>query len=1559
MAEAEAELLGGGGKKGGKRQKRGASAAEEASDEEDAFFTTLSLQGQLPKYAELLKFKSLSVGAKLWGAVTEVTPRELVVSLPHGLRGHVAYAEASDWLAEQSKKAAAAGEGAAAAGGKRKKGGATAAHELPALMDLFSIGQLVRCVVAALHDGGDEDAAAQQSNQQGAKKGGGARAGGKRRKRIDLSLHVAAVNEGLGPEALKEGFALPACVRSVEDHGYLLGLGIKGAPTAFLPRKAAPAGARLAPGSLVEVVVSAPAKAEAGAGRSGPVIVSGERDAVAGAAAREWEGLNIGSLLPGALVTARVRNVLGDGLLASFLTYFTATVDPFHLGWAGADWRKHFSPQQRLRARILYVDPSSKRVGLTLLPHLLACSLPENFPLLGQVFEAATVLRVDPGLGLLCTLPPPAEGGPPLAPGFAHISNLADERVEEVERRFRPTQRVRCRVIGFRPMDGLAALSLKPSVVDQHILSLADLRPGMPVSATVDRVEDHGLLCHVTSTIRAAVPLLHVSDVPSWKALRKFKEGQKVSGRDAMPGSRSHGVVTGVQDFGVFVSFYGGVAGLAHVSECGLPIGQKPGQAYEAGQAVKVHVLGVDAGKKGLRLSLVSKRKAVDAEAEAVAAAAGGGEAVEVSAPRAVGDALGGYQPGSVVHGVVTAVHMKEGGDKGAAEPAYFEVAVSGEQGEAAAAAGRLDAAHLADHPAAVAALRDAVRVGSRLGPLLVLQRLEGAKKLKLRRERQGSRKASLLAAAGAGRLPSEFGQVAESAALQGYVASVTSDAVFVRFLGGLTGRAGLAQLSDTFVSDPHLHFSEGQSVRAQVAQVDHACQRFSLTLKQSLCGPSAAADAGEYLCYLFADLAAAEQLAAASGQGDEAASEVDWDRLFAIGTVVEGSVHDVKEYGILCDLQPHPDVVGLAAPHQVPEGRALAAGDPVHAAVLDFNRKDGIVDLSLLPELVEAAAAAAVAAKPAHKKSKKAKAEAAAPASLSVGARIECRVQLAKEPEGYCVAAVQPAVGTAEEGAAPSPLLLGFLPIADFNVRQHQLQHRLAPGNIITATVSALPSAATGGRLVVHVPLTAPALKAAVRTAVNKPSQQGSKATQPKHALPTPGTVCSAKVTAVHALHADITLESGCRGRLHITQVVDPPASSSSHSSSAASPLTGLKEGQQLEAVAVLGKEVEGGFVWCAFSPTIRGRAFLPEAASSLKACGDPSSAFRPGQAVEARALHVEPSKRMLDVMLGASRPVEPAIGAVVLGRLATVAGTGVVVQLGARSRGRVALNDIHDAPVANALAGLQAGQYVRAAVVAPADERGVVALSLRPSQGGECAAHKDAQPTPASGSAQAPASASQLAAGQVVGGYVKAVGPAGVFVELSRGLEARIKLSQLADTFVEQPAEAFLAGCRVDARVLHVVRGHIKRVEKYGVFVELVPPHAGVSGLAHVSELADEFVKDVASLFSVGQAVSARVLNVDAAKGRLSLGLKPSYLEGASSDEECGGAAGASEDDFDAELAEASSGSEDKDMAEGEEGNEAEAAEEGDSDADLDLDAELAEAESDGGSGSSSDGE
>lgn len=95
------------------------------------------------------------------------------------------------------------------------------------------------------------------------------------------------------------------------------------------------------------------------------------------------------------------------------------------------------------------------------------------------------------------------------------------------------------------------------------------------------------------------------------------------------------------------------------------------------------------------------------------------------------------------------------------------------------------------------------------------------------------SRKASLVQAAKS--LPKKFDDLKETAVLPGFVANIMPTGVFVRFLGHLTGLAGLPQLADTFVSDPKRHFREGQSVRAQVVQVDAARQRFSVTLKMSL----------------------------------------------------------------------------------------------------------------------------------------------------------------------------------------------------------------------------------------------------------------------------------------------------------------------------------------------------------------------------------------------------------------------------------------------------------------------------------------------------------------------------------------------------------------------------------------------------------------------------------------------------------------------------------------------------------------------------------------------------
>lgn len=67
-------------------------------------------------------------------------------------------------------------------------------------------------------------------------------------------------------------------------------------------------------------------------------------------------------------------------------------------------------------------------------------------------------------------------------------------------------------------------------------------------------------------------------------------------------------------------------------------------------------------------------------------------------------------------------------------------------------------------------------------------------------------------------------------------------------------------------------------------------------------------------------------------------------------------------------------------------------------------------------------------------------------------------------------------------------------------------------------------------------------------------------------------------------------------------------------------------------------------------------------------------------------------------------------------------------------------------------------------------------------------------------------------------------------------------------------------------------VYNGTIKRIEKFGAFVEIIK---GTDGLVHVSELSDKYIKNVADEFSVGDKLEVKVTEVDD-RGRVNLSRK-----------------------------------------------------------------------------------
>ena len=72
-------------------------------------------------------------------------------------------------------------------------------------------------------------------------------------------------------------------------------------------------------------------------------------------------------------------------------------------------------------------------------------------------------------------------------------------------------------------------------------------------------------------------------------------------------------------------------------------------------------------------------------------------------------------------------------------------------------------------------------------------------------------------------------------------------------------------------------------------------------------------------------------------------------------------------------------------------------------------------------------------------------------------------------------------------------------------------------------------------------------------------------------------------------------------------------------------------------------------------------------------------------------------------------------------------------------------------------------------------------------------------------------------------------------------------------------------------------VIEGTISGITNFGAFVKF---HDGKVGLVHISEIADEYVKDVSSYLRENQTVKVKVVSVDE-KGKISLSIKKANEE------------------------------------------------------------------------------
>ncbi|CAN8259671.1 unnamed protein product [Cochlearia groenlandica] len=1441
--------------KGGKSKKRIPSDVDELGSLFEGGFT-----GKQPRYANKITVKNISPGMKLLGVVTEVNQKDIVISLPGGLRGLVRASEALDFTDFGSED-----------------------DDSELLQDIFSVGQLVPCIVLQLDDDKKET--------------------GKRK--IWLSMRLSLLHKGFSLDSFQPGMVVSANVKSIEDHGYILHFGLPSI-TGFISNDGNQV---LKTGQHIQGVVT-------NVDRERKIVrLSSDPESVAKCVTKDVNGMSFDLLIPGMMVNARVQTVLENGIFLGFLMYFTGTVDLFHLQnpMCNKSWKDEYNQTKMVNARILFIDPSTRAVGLTLNPHLVGNKAPPLHISSGCIFDEARVVRVDKS-GLLLELP----SKPASTPAYVSTYDVAEDEVKKLEKKFKEGSRIRVRILGLKQMEGLAIGTLKESAFEGPVFTHSDVKPGMVTKAKVISVDTFGAIVQFPGGLKAMCPLRHMSEFEVTKPRKKFKVGAELVFRvlgckskritvtykkslvksklpilgsyaDATEGLVTHGWVTKIEKHGCFVRFYNGVQGFVPRFELGLEPGIDPESVFHVGEVVKCRVTSAVHGSRKINLSFMINPTSVSED-----------DSIKL------GSILSGVIDSITPHAVIVRVKSK------------------------GVIKGTLSAEHLADHHDQAKLMMSLLKPGYALDKLLVID-IEG-NNLAL------SSKYSLIKLAE--ELPSEFGQLQPNSVVHGYVCNLIENGCFIRFLGRLTGFAPRSKAIDEPRADLSDSFFVGQSVRANIVDVNQEKSRVTLSLKQSSC---ASVDASFVQEYFLMD----EKIADLQSSGISE-RECNWLEKFSIGNLMKGTVQEQNDLGVVVKFDNINNVLGFIPQYHL-GGAVLEQGSVVNAVVLDTSRAERLVDLSLRPELINDSAKE-VSNSLSKKKRKRSNSK-----ELEVHQRVSAVVEIVKEQ--YLVLSIPEHSYT-----------IGYASISDYNTQKLPVK-QFSAGQRVVASIEALQNPLTSGRLLLLIDT----VSGVSETSHSKKAKNKSSCKV--------GSVVHAEITEIKPLELRVNFAQSCRGRIHITEVNDAstveepfakfrvgqsmsarvvakPGHTDSKRSQLweltvkpamlrdSSELNAIQVSEQLEFVA--GQRVSGyvykvdkEWVWLSISRNVTARIFVLDTACEAHELEKFEKRFPIGQAVSGYVLTFNKEKKTLRLVqrpllnihksmangggsktdkLESSIPSDDATlfiheGDILGGRISRILSGvgGLRVQIGPYVFGRVHFTEINDSWVSNPLDGFQEGHFVKCKVLEiSSSSKGTVQveLSLRASLDGMCSDHLSEA---SSNNAKRFERIEDLSPDVGIQGYVKNTMSKGCFIILSRTLEAKVLLSNLSDTFVKDPEKEFPVGKLVIGRVLNVeplskrievtlktvnaggqsksesydlkkfkvgemISGRIKRVEPYGLFIEI--DQTGMVGLCHKSQISDERIEDVQANYKAGESVTAKILKLDEEKRRISLGMKSSYF-------------------------------------------------------------------------------
>uniref|UniRef100_UPI0037E730AC protein RRP5 homolog n=1 Tax=Semicossyphus pulcher TaxID=241346 RepID=UPI0037E730AC len=1265
------------------------------------------------KCVEILHIKNVKEGMLMLGCVKEVADFEVTVSLPCGMQGFLSIKNICDSYAKLLSEQLDSAD----------------TEEICSLPHLFHTGMVVRCVVAKL------DVA----------KGGSLS--------IQLSINPKLLNKALTSSSLKAGMVLSGCVDSVEDHGYIIDIGISGTK-AFLPKKAVEDSQNNSDELKVGQYLTCQVEEVKNDGRV--VRLSVSPPTIAQASAESTQGWNLANLLPGLLVKATIKKVTKHGLLLDFLSSFSGHVDFLHME---PDQASSYTVGTEVQACVLYVEPSTRLVALSLRSYLVQPGIrvettPAGGDRIGEVVKECKMTRMHHMSGAVLELPDKT-----LA--FVHRNHLKEPNVPVNENRLMAMSEHTCRILDFSAMDQIHFASLRKSVIERRFYRYHDLQAGQVVEGTVSVLLNHGMVVHLSDHIKGLVPRTHLSDIILKNPEKKYTEGMKVKCRvlsvdaeskklyltrkkalvesslplflsysDARPGCVSHGYIVCIKDFGCIFRFYNNVKGLVPLRELSSELIISPEEVFYVGQVLKAKVIQCDPEKAKMVLSF---KAAVEGDPE---------KAAKPQFDCEVGKRLEAKVLKKVLNGL--------------------EVAILPDEYRAL-----LPTMHLSDHISNCLLLWESLKEGDNISNIVCFNKNKNNISL--------TKKPTVRWSLEEGVVAKDFSEITVGMQLIGWIKNIMSYGVFVEFPYGLVGLAPKSAMSDKFISDATAAFQMGQTVMAKVTNLDEEKRRFLVTLKISeVLSPEG--DAQTRLINGLQERKAVTEMLAVRDNSDLRQQLA----ALSVGEKLKLTVDNVKDTDATFKSG---DLVGAtitATKHHV-MGVTLTPGQKVTAVILHVDILSTCIHVSILSKLV-------------GKKK-----------SLTEGSKYTAMLQHVDKDFAVISLAdtaqltlIQTSNHLNEIFRSETERLKGGMSLAVEVIEPSSLELQGLPlvawergGPNRQRTTSENQTGSKGHRF-------GEIVQGKVRTV---------KPTSIQVVLDdgTTGSVHVSEVVEVSEVcQGSFPTSSVKVGSMVTARVIGGREASShrflpfSHPKYAYSipelTLIPSKLDKSKDFKPVTGKEKlksykVGDEIACFVSkfnperkslevttdPCVTGTVELMAMITDPKDAGHPEKLYKLGSAVYAKVVEVTDKPQRLVLSLTGVHNLEK--GSVTLGMVTNIQPhVGLHVKLPFGGMGTVAVTDLADAYKPKPLDGYKKDQLLRCFLLA--NENGKWQLSLRQSRLNpqEAKPVKDIEVL----------SVDNLTAGQTIRGYIKSVGEQGVFIRLSRSITGRAQLQQSTKYFV-----------------------------------------------------------------------------------------------------------------------------------------------------------------------------